>query len=491
MRTPIWPHLTRASEDPGIREAAMRVRSLHRERARLFQAGGSPEEVERTARELDAAELALGRLSQTYAPQLQVRNANLQDLRADLGGLPVRGALLELRQFSLFDFRTRHWGSPHWAGVLVIGDGALRVRDLGPVADSQKPVEASLADPLGPAGQDAAAMLYRQLLQPFAAELAGIERLYVAPDGMLNLVSFGLLRDPTGEALLARTDVRPLQTGRDLLRPPERQPVKGLVAIGGIDFETGGSQENTVVKAKAAQQIAARQQSQGIMQPAALEQLRKATMACTGFGALPHSGDEVEEVARLYRHGRREESVQVVPGERGPQPTKSWLLALPPPRVLHLATHGFYCPDKVAADRPMLLAGVALAGANRMLREGGQDGILYALEAQDLNLEGTELVVLSACDTAQGRYDYGDGVAGLVRALRTAGARHVLVTLRPVGDESADRFMQRFYYHWVIKQAGTRSDPAAALRDAQSEHFGADESSQADQAWASFVMIGD
>ena len=113
----------------------------------------------------------------------------------------------------------------------------------------------------------------------------------------------------------------------------------------------------------------------------------------------------------------------------------------------------------------MLLAGVALAGANR-LQEGNDSGILYALEAQDLNLEGTELVVLSACETALGQIDYGEGVSGLVRALRTSGARNVMVTLRPVGDQAAATFMQRFYFYW-LKQ--TRSDPAAALRDAQRE----------------------
>ena len=114
----------------------------------------------------------------------------------------------------------------------------------------------------------------------------------------------------------------------------------------------------------------------------------------------------------------------------------------------------------------MLLAGVALSGANRALREAGEDGILYAIEAQGLNLEGTELVVLSACETAQGQIDYGEGVSGLVRAFRTAGVRYVLVALRPVGDQGASAFMQRFYHHWLAQE---RSDPAAALRAARIE----------------------
>jgi len=219
-----------------------------------------------------------------------------------------------------------------------------------------------------------------------------------------------------------------------------------------------------------------------------LERLRAvaADSLRSGFAALPHSGEEVAAIAGQYRIARRNEPVAVVPGDGGPQPGRSWLLALPPPRVLHLATHGFFWPDKVAADRPMLLAGIALAGANRSLRAGGEDGILFALEAEDLNLEGTELVVLSACDTATGRYDYGDGVAGLVRALRTAGARYVMVALRPVGDQSAAAFMGRFYHHWL--NADT-DDPAAALRAAQQEHL-SQPPAPADDAWASFIIVG-
>jgi CHAT domain-containing protein len=88
--------------------------------------------------------------------------------------------------------------------------------------------------------------------------------------------------------------------------------------------------------------------------------------------------------------------------------------------------HGFYRAADRPQDRPMLLSGVALAEANKALRDSGEDGILYAIEAQGLNLEGTELVVLSACETAQGQIDYAEGVSGLVRAFRTAGVRYVL-----------------------------------------------------------------
>src|SRR5262249_48601928 len=157
---------------------------------------------------------------------------------------------------------------------------------------------------------------------------------------------------------------------------PDRSP-KGLVAVGGIDFDL----------ATTPKQVAA--PPDGVRLP----QLR-ATTADTfrrGFRALAYSKEEVEGIGILYGIERQNETVTIVEGR---QPTRSWLLSQPPPRVLHLATHGFYREAKRPTDRPMLLAGIALAGANRSLQEVDPGGILYALEAQDLNLEGTELVVL-------------------------------------------------------------------------------------------------
>jgi CHAT domain-containing protein len=117
----------------------------------------------------------------------------------------------------------------------------------------------------------------------------------------------------------------------------------------------------------------------------------------------------------------------------------------------------------------MLLSGIVLAGANREVAGGGKEaagneGLLFALEAEGLNLDGTELVVLSACDTAQGNVDYSEGVFGLARALRTAGARNVLVTLWPLDDGFARDFMVDFYKNWIGQ---SHSDPAKALRDTQ------------------------
>ena len=132
----------------------------------------------------------------------------------------------------------------------------------------------------------------------------------------------------------------------------------------------------------------------------------------------------------------------------------------------------------------MLLSGVALSGANRALHEAGEDGILYAIEAEGLNLEGTELVVLSACETAQGQDPLRGGRLGPVRAFRTAGARFVLVALRRVGDQGASAFMQRFYHHWLAQE---RSDPGAALRAARLDALTGP--TPCDLTWAYFTLV--
>ncbi len=140
----------------------------------------------------------------------------------------------------------------------------------------------------------------------------------------------------------------------------------------------------------------------------------------------------------------------------------------------------------------MVLSGLALAGANQGLQgktgPSGEDGILYALEVQDLNLEDTELVTLSACDTGKGTLDYSEGVYGLVRAFRTAGARNVLMSLWPLGDRSAREFMARFYRTWL--NGPKPKDLAVALRETQLSFIQDDNESLRDpRVWAPFVLV--
>ena len=134
-------------------------------------------------------------------------------------------------------------------------------------------------------------------------------------------------------------------------------------------------------------------------------------------------------------------------------------------------------------ENPLLRAGLALAGANR-LTSGTDDGILTALEMAGLDLWGTELVVLSACDTGVGDVKVGEGVYGLRRAVVLAGAESQLVSLWKVNDEATQRLMTG-YYERLVAGMGR----AEALRQVQLEMLRT-RGLRRPYYWASFIPIG-
>src|SRR5262249_21639315 len=150
---------------------------------------------------------------------------------------------------------------------------------------------------------------------------------------------------------------------------------------------------------------------------------------------LPGTGQEAEAVQK---------TMAGLTLFRGDKATETALKQVHGPKVLHLATHGFFLDDKPAskhdearagqtpapagAENPLLRSGLALAGANR-LKSGEDDGILTAMEASGLDLWGTELVVLSACETGVGKITNGEGVYGLRRSLVIAGAESLVMSL--------------------------------------------------------------
>jgi TonB family protein len=144
-------------------------------------------------------------------------------------------------------------------------------------------------------------------------------------------------------------------------------------------------------------------------------------------------------------------------------------------------------------EDPMLRSGLFFAGANRVLQgekpaEDLEDGILTAYEATGLNLQGTELVVLSACETGMGKIANGEGVFGLRRALQEAGAQAVLMSLWAVPDRETQELMTLFYNKWLAGE-----DKQQALHDAEMElratvkaRYGEDRPFY----WGGFVLVG-
>ena len=134
--------IVRRGDDPKAQDLAREIATLRGRLARLFHGGGEAKEIEQLQRDLDAKELALGRVSRNYQRHLQVRNFSLRDLQQTL---PDRTALLEIRQYRPLTFAPINFGAPHWAGLLLTRD-SIRVLDLGPVAQTPEQIVAILAD---------------------------------------------------------------------------------------------------------------------------------------------------------------------------------------------------------------------------------------------------------------------------------------------------------------------------------------------------------
>ena len=184
---------------------------------------------------------------------------------------------------------------------------------------------------------------------------------------------------------------------------------------------------------------------------------------------LPGTADEVKSIAALLIAAGWHTKTFT-----GPNALEETVKSIQGPRVLHMATHGFFEADQRPAqsgnrEDAMLRSGLYFAGADRVLSGARpaadlDDGVLTAYEATGLNLEGTELVVLSACETGLGEATNGEGVFGLRRALQEAGAQAVLMSMWKVPDEETRELMTLFYKKWL-----SGKDKQTALREAQIE----------------------
>jgi len=217
------------------------------------------------------------------------------------------------------------------------------------------------------------------------------------------------------------------------------------------------------------------------------------TLAGAYFPPLPGTAEEASEIERLARN-----AIVLT----GAQATEAALKQVSRPRVLHIATHGFFLNgaaagvgekerdlQKVPADgarieNPSLRSGLALAGAN-LRKSGDDDGILTALEAAGLDLWGTKLVVLSACNTGVGDVRSGDGVYGLRRALVLAGSETQVMSLWRVSDRGTKELMVE-YYKRLLRGEGR----GEALRQVQLQMLKSKNRNHP-YYWASFIQSGE
>ncbi len=389
------------------------------------------------------------RLEQELYRQLPALTPRLVDAAQVAAALPADGVLIEFQRFRPYDARqpeARSWGEARYLAMLLFPDGTTRAVDLGPAAATDPLIQRALAESLArnrPAGPFWA-QVSQKVLGPLLPQLQGRRRWFVSPDGELSRIPFTALPAPTegpsgaesesAPTLGQQVQLRILTSGRDLLRlhSPGAGGQRALV-LAAPDFGGPGPWQPLPATAAEGSWIAER------------------------LGAALYQGAAA--------------TTAVLQQARGP-------------RVLHIASHGFFT---TGSGDPLLNSGIVLAGANRR-RPADDDGFLTAREAAQLQLDGTELVVLSACDTASGTLQTGEGVYGLQRALTVAGTRSTLLSLWKVDDAATAAFMQR--YVALLKRGMGRME---ALTTVQQE-FRSDppEPDWADHKfWAAWQLTGD
>jgi CHAT domain-containing protein len=344
---------------------------------------------------------------------------------------------------------------------------------LGDAAPIDAAIDAVLAamhrSPSAEQARIALQQLDALVFEPLRGPLANASHLIISPDGKLNLVPFEALRDSQGSYELEHRLISYVTSGRDLLQLANHQaPRSPPTIVAAPDYGPGKA-----------------------------------------FGRLDGASSEAIEVSAH------------LPGARmltGKQATKSALAALAGPAVLHVATHGFFA--RTTRMRPTLPAvtrafpGVSFAGAERdMFIEGldasadpqayqdpadaldraglalanantGPAGIVTAREIASYDWWGTQLVVLSACETGVGAVPSGDGVYGLRRALTLAGAEAQIVSLWNVSDSSARALMRELYTELEHGAGRAEALRRAKLRMLQSPDFAHP------YYWAAFIPTG-
>jgi MYXO-CTERM domain-containing protein len=396
--------------------------------------------------------------------------------------LPADVALVEVVSHLRYDPRggpLSSWGERRYSAYVLKSDQSVAYVELG----AAQAIDASVAafrdvlrdprsNPLPRARE-----LDELVMRPIRRLVGGVRNLIISGDGSLSLIPFGALVDERNRYLIDEWSIRYLSTGRELLRPFTGPSRTAALVVANPTFDAPATW--------------GRSAEVGSAPPSSRNRARDGVL--TNFGPLSGTLDEGQAVARSLQ----------VPLLSGSEASVEALLELKGPRILHVATHGFFLGDaqQVRPGRgmapgsssgsptpaipidPLLRSGLALAGAN--LRRPGAIGILTALEASSLDLWGTRLVVLSACDTGVGTVSSRDGVYGLRRSLTLAGAESLVMSLWKV-DDDATRDLMITYYD-ALSTGGNR---AASLRDVQLSMRRGGRYAHP-YYWASFIALGE
>ncbi len=490
--------IAQLSRDPELSAKASQLEQARKELAALTLSGPTPEtqgrhadvlyELEQNVNELQGE---LGRASARYRSSIAHINADALEAAMD-----DETVLVDFMVFNEGD-QTRLM-----AGIANKADGETSYNlvvypDMSAIEKAIQHYRALIQDEgadedeLLEAGQAA----YRQVWAPVAELIGDREQVYLVPDGMLNILPFNALVDEDQQYLIRQVDFHILTSARDLLPTGLKLSEGGYVIVAGPDYDS-----DQVVSSE---QLAV---AEGRRSAAIQLGIRGGASGLRGLNFDPLPGAEKEGRLITAEVSENEKPSEVYFKNEAQEIVLADLTS--PPEILHVATHGFFlkADDTLRkrllklqrgaelqvpppGDNPLLRAGLAFAGINTNAQFLGDidivnDGVLTALEVLGLNLTGTRLVVLSACETGLGEIHEGEGVYGLRRSFQEAGVAEVISSLWAVSDRGTQALMAAFYQRLLA------GEPAReALRETQLELMDSPQWGYP-YVWSAFMIVG-
>lgn len=294
------------------------------------------------------------------------------------------------------------------------------------------------------------------LWKPLSDLLIGINKVYLAPIGELNFISFETIPTNINNMLLGdRLEIHQLFSTRRLAQPQSPIMSDGkthVFALGNIDYGRASK---------------------------------------SNWRTLVHTKPEIDSI-KVFCQKKNYDVVEVLEKQEASESNlQEKFRNYSNPSILHFSTHGFYYPHPVRSLNtivPMNAIGLILSGANRYAHTEippaqREDGWLYASEIENMNLANVRLVVIPACKSGLGQAFHNEGVLGLPRAFRKAGAQDILVSLSDIDDEKAKEFIVEFYRRFLAGKISTHN----ALRETRS--FFKHKHPQNPAYWAGWVLI--
>lgn len=463
----------------------------------------------------DSLEVEMIRLNKDYSMEKKIEKA---DCKTISNILPKGSFLIDFSKQDIYDFKVDKWQPPHYLAFLLSSDiekKHVKLIDLGEsdvidgyINDYRNEMKRVLElyrrdwrleeERL----TEISKRLYIKVFEPIIKYIGNSKHIFLSPDGNLNLLPFDIFITPEGKYLIEEYQLNYISAGRDFVRfQGERVKGKEIVIMANPDFDLGLERKEDIVRKL---EIKGKK-----------DMSKSASRGVHGFDfkRLEETKYEAEAISQILRKQYNIQPRIYLDDEA----IEEVLYTLRNPKIIHIATHGFFLSDleiksimlhkkssnsmkalqnpeerlrdlfgqevqNITIENPMLNSGIALAGANTSIREGRDDGIITAEKITGLMFRGTELVVLSACDSGLGEVKVGEGVFGLKRAFILAGAETLVLSLWHVPDKTTKDLMIEFY-----KIMGEGKGKAEALRKAKLNIM---KDKTHPYFWGAFIAIG-